>query len=453
MSTALDQIVNIVITQQTAAVPQPSFSVPLIVGPNAPRTLSWYTDPASMLADGFSTSDAEYIYASRMMSQALSPTTFGVGLRLPAAAQTSTLSVNSLTIGHDYLITVAGTVVSYVSQLGDVQEDVLAGIRDAIAAVPALAALVAGVVSGTGGSASMLLTGVTNGIDVAFTAVGSKLTYVAGVTAHGIVDDMTAIIAESTGQNWYGVCMTSQNATDILQMASLIESMDKIFIAATADAAVDSSSTSDLASVLKGYGYTRTALIYSPISAALGIEAALLGGQLPQTPGASTWKFKQLVGISPDLFGSTSRTRLIGLPGVSTGKGVNIYESVGGVNITEEGWMVGGQFIDVTIGLDWLKSTMQTAIYTQLAQLAKIPYTDKGAALLEGEVKKVLKQASDEGGSGLLDATSLQTNVAKVATIPSASRAARILPNNSLTFSARLTGAFHFITVNGTVTV
>ena len=361
--------------------------------------------------------------------------------------------MNSLTIGHDYLITVAGTVVSYVSQLGDVQEDVLAGIRDAIAAVPALAALVAGVVSGTGGSASMLLTGVTNGIDVAFTAVGSKLTYVAGVTAHGIVDDMTAIIAESTGQNWYGVCMTSQNATDILQMASLIESMDKIFIAATADAAVDSSSTSDLASVLKGYGYTRTALIYSPISAALGIEAALLGGQLPQTPGASTWKFKQLVGISPDLFGSTSRTRLIGLPGVSTGKGVNIYESVGGVNITEEGWMVGGQFIDVTIGLDWLKSTMQTAIYTQLAQLAKIPYTDKGAALLEGEVKNVLKQASDEGGSGLLDATSLQTNVAKVATIPSASRAARILPNNSLTFSARLTGAFHFITVNGTVTV
>jgi hypothetical protein len=454
MPTALDQIVNVNISQQTSAVPQASFGIPLIVGPTGfgnSDVIRYYTSAAAMLLDGFTTGSPEYIYAAEAFEQDLSPTEIGIGKRLPAVAQVDTLMVNTLVAtGHAYAFTVNGHVLTYTSA-SDTQQSILTALNVLLAALTSPPAT--GVVTGTGAGATLTLTSVVPGNPVTYTAVDADMTLANVTPNHGIADDLNAILADPLGNNWYGMALCSNVAADIEQAAALTESLKKIFIGATADAAVDTGSTSDVASLLQAKAYRRTALLYSPVSAALGMDAAWLGGQLPQPVGSSTWKFKTLVGIATDTFSATSRARLIGLPGVSLGKGVNIYEKVGGVPITEEGWMVGGQFIDVTIGVDWLESTIQNNVFTQLVNNPKIPYTDKGETVIENAVRQSLKQASDDGGNGLLDHTTIVVTTTPVADIPQADRAARILPVGAITFTARLTGAFHFVVINGTVTV
>lgn len=456
MTSSLDSIVNITITQQTQAVPTAGFGVPLIVGPTGflnSDVLRYYTSPAAMLTDGFTTSSIEYIYAVEAFEQALSPSQIGVGKRLPAVAQVDYFGVGTLTSGHVYAFTLNGTVISYTALLADTEELVLGGLLTAIGVAFPTNPPVTGLVVGTGPSASLHLTSTQAGLGVSYTAINSLLTHVLNLASYGIVNDLTAILNAPNGNLWYGLALCSNTTGDILQAASFIETLKKIYIAASGDSTIPTTSITDVASVLQGKAYTRTALAYSPQAYNLGMDAAWLGGQLPQTPGASTWKFKQLVGISPDSFTSNQRTILIGTPGVTTGKGVNIYEAVGGVNITEEGWMVGGQFIDITVFIDWLESTMQTNIFSLLIQSPKIPYTDQGVTVVENAVRQTLKQGSDDGGNGGIDHTSIIVNTEAVASIPANTRAQRILPSGAVTFSCRLTGAFHFVYINGIVTV
>jgi hypothetical protein len=265
---------------------------------------------------------------------------------------------------------------------------------------------------------------------------------------NGIVNDMLNIINENN--LWYGVALCANDDADIEQLSAFIETLKKIYIAVSADAAIPTSSTTDLASYLNGKAYKRTALMYTAISAALGIEAAWMGGQLPAVPGSNNWAFKTLVGISPDVLTATQQAILIGDPVAQVaGKNVNIYQTVGGVNITEMGTMVGGQYIDITIGIDWLQSTLQTNIYAQLVNAAKIPYTDKGTSVLISAVKAAIDQGIT---NGLIDGNSPITITAPpVSSVSANQRANRVAP--TISFSCRLAGAFNAVQVQGIVTV
>jgi hypothetical protein len=449
MATALDQIVDIVITQSTAAVPQAGFGVPLVVGPKGfsnSDVLRYYSDPKEMLGDGFLTSDAEYIYAVEAFEQTLTPELIGIGKRTTAVAQVDTITPTAVNL-FLYIITISGTDYQYTS-------DGTATVSEIVSGLLALVNADTNCKAAATGTVTLILTGKTPG-DGFTTSVNANpnLALIHTTTNNGIQDDITKILTAPNGDNWYGLALCSNVVGDILQAAALTETLKKIFIAASGDSAIDSGSTTDVASVLKGKGYKRTALMFSPASYNAGMDAAWLGGQLPQTPGASTWMFKSLTGISPDSYTGNQRATLIGTPGVTTGKGANIYENTGGVPITKNGWMCGGQYIDVTVGLDWLESTMQTNVFALLVNNPKIPYTDKGLAVIENAVRQTLKQGSDDGGNGLLDHTSITVTTVPVASIPANTRAARILPFGSVVFSARLTGAFHNIVINGNVSV
>lgn len=437
---AIDQIVDITITQQTQAVPQAGFGIPLIVGPTGfdnSDVIRYYSSASAMLDDGFTTSDLEYKYAVKAFSQDLSPELVGIGKRTTAVKQVDTITPTAVNTTH-YIVTIDAVPYDYLSDSDATVSEIVAGLIALINADANVAVVATG-------STTLILTAKNFGAGFT-TTVNANQALVHTTANNGIVNDLQAIINASN--LWYGLAICSNQDYDILQAAAYIETLTKIFIGVSADAAIPTTATSDIATELKGLGYKRTALMYTAASEALGMEAAWLGGQLPQTPGASTWKFKQLIGIDPDTFTDTQRTILIGVPGVP-GKNVNIYETVGGVNITEEGWMVGGQFIDITVGLDWLESTMQTNVFSLLVQSPKIPYTDLGAAVIQNAVLQTLKQGVS---NGLIDGASpIEVTVPAVLDVPTNDRAERLLPN--VTFSCRLAGAFHFIQINGTVTV
>lgn len=518
---ALDQIVNVAISQSTAAVALPSFSIPSIYGPSnrfAPVTTTantlndsnqlsgianlagivqgaaisgagipagtyilsvsgttatlsqeatatatgvtvTVTDSersyaggasglAQMLADGFLTTDPEYVRAQAMNSQTVTPVEFIVGRYSASIAQVDTFAVNTLTNGHTYAFTLNGTVISYVAGGGDTQQSVLAALNAAIATAFPSNPPTLGVVNGTGGSALLTLTSSVAGAAVIYTTVDSELTLVNVTPNHTITSDIAQ--GQVQDNSWYGLAICSNADNDIQQVSSFIEPQTKIFLPVSNDSLIPTSSTSDLGSLLKAAGFKRTGLVFSIASYQKGVEAAWLGGLLPTTPGSSNWAFKTLAGITADSLTGGQQQACIGIPEAGVpGKNVNIYQPVGGVNITEMGTMAGGQFIDITIGVDWLKATIQTNIFSVQVNSPKIPYTDIGTSILISAVRAAIDQGV---ANGLIDGLSpISVTAPLVATVPKTQRANRIAP--TISFTCRLQGAFNAVIVQGTVTV
>lgn len=447
---AIDTLIKINISNRTQSVPQASFSIPLIIGPTVPTVglVNAYTDPAEMLDNGYTTSSPEYIKALELMEQDISPSEFFVAKRLPSVAQVDTFAVNTVLTGHQYKFTINGVLVAYTAIGGDVQQDILNGLLIAFAAAFPTNPPAAGVVTGTGAGALLTMTSTEAGLGISYTLVDADLTHVALTANYGIANDLAAIIL--VNNQWYGIILCSIVDGDITQLAAAVEALKKVFFAVSNDAAIATASVTDILSVMKGRGYKRTALVYSPGSYNLGIEAAWVGQQLPAVPGSNNWAYKSLTGISPDDINDSQRSILIGNPIAQiAGKNGNIYTTVGGVNITQMGTMVGGQFIDITIGIDWLESTIQTNVLISLLQASKIPYTDKGTAILISAVQAAIDQGVT---NGLIDGDSPITITAPpVLSVPANQRAARVAP--TISFSCRLAGAFNAVDVEGVVTV
>ena len=129
-------------------------------------------------------------------------------------------------------------------------------------------------------------------------------------------------------------------------------------------------------------------------------------------------------------------------------KNCNYYSEVGGVNITQEGKVASGEWIDIIIGTDWIEARLRENVFSALVNNRKSPYDDTGITLIEGLVKGVLNQAAD---AGILQKDSIVVSVPRYADIPQADKLARKLPN--VKFSALYQGAIHRTTINGTISV
>ena len=199
--------------------------------------------------------------------------------------------------------------------------------------------------------------------------------------------------------------------------------------------------TTDIASVLQAKGYDRTFLMYHAIAGEFP-EAAWLAGQLINPPGSATWAFKTLAGVTPDALTATQIA-------AAKAKNCNLYLSVAGVKITDPGIMAGGHYIDTTLGLDWLQSTIQADVFALLATTKKIPYTDAGAQQVASVVRTDLNRAITQGV--LANDGSLVLNVPKVSDQTEADRTNRYFPD--ITFAANLAGAIQKVQVLGTVSV
>jgi hypothetical protein len=237
--------------------------------------------------------------------------------------------------------------------------------------------------------------------------------------------------------NWYAIVAFDHTQAHVVALAGVVEAMKKIFITSSADAAIGTSGTSDVAYALNALGYKRTAVLYSA-SAAQFPEAAWLGACLPLGVGNSTWKFKELVGIASDNLSPTFIS-------FAKGKKANMYVPVQGVNITIEGTMVGGQFIDLTRGVDALQATMEVDVLQLFVDQPKVPYTNDGISQIENIMRQDLAQFVANGflsGNPKPSVSGPDAN-----SVPQSDKRNRVL--NGLAFSATVAGAIHKTTING----
>jgi len=182
--------------------------------------------------------------------------------------------------------------------------------------------------------------------------------------------------------------------------------------------------------------------VYSPTALTEWPEAAWIGSQLQEVPGSNTWAFKQGAGITASGLNVSQITFL-------EGKNVNYFTPIGGVNIFQTGAMVDGTWIDEIIFVDWLRARIQEGIFFRLINRKKIPFTKKGFAIIENEIRSVLTLGVTNGG--IADDTPFTVVTPDPLSIPETQRAQRIAGN--FTFTARLAGAVHKVIVRGTVTV
>lgn len=275
--------------------------------------------------------------------------------------------------------------------------------------------------------------------------VGRKSTGVDGTETWEAA--LTAMSVDvSYGDKWYGLCVATRLNSDQQDIADWVQANDRLCILASADANIYASGTqTTIADYLKTNSLDRSAVIYSPnVSDSTDDDcpdAAWFGKMFPKDPGGASWAYKTLSGVATYGLTGAQFTLL-------EGRNANSYSAVAGVPVTRYGTVGSGEYLDVMHGIDWLTARIQNLVFTPIAQLDKVPFTDSGVQIIAGQ----LRAALEEGVTvGLLAKDSIVISAPKVIDVAADKKAARILPD--VTFTAVLAGAIHKTEIEGVVSL
>jgi hypothetical protein len=499
---SLDSIVNVTITAQTKAPEQAGFGKALISGYNTVfaervREYAAASAVASMISDGFASDHPQVVAVGKHLSQNPKVTSVLVGREENTQKQKIELyPVDAAKkASYDYKIRLNGVELIFTTDASPTVAEICAGLTDAInpsawqastpylvgeyvtndtAPVKVYRCVQAGTSAGSGGPTGTG-SGITDGtckwdyvhanpavtatdgttkvtvesdtVADYFTleAVERKLVQQLNITPDGspdgIVDDLTAMREEN--DTWYLLIETNQGRDVIEAVAAYIETLYKAYFAVTGDdETYDASVTDDVISTLQAAAYARTMISYHHKPMTEFMDAAWAGKGLPYEPGEITWKFKTLGGVSYTDLTETER-------GVLKSKDGNYYIREAGLNFTTEGITAAHEFFDVVRGSDWIRARLQETIFFRLINAKKIPYTDKGVAVIENEVQAVLKQAINNDFLAADPAPVVTAPL--VADVPVLDRANRLLPD--VEFSGTLAGAIHSLEIEGIISV
>lgn len=426
---SIEKFVVVQISRQTRGVTQAGFGIPLILGPNGDFTgVRTYRSMPSVSAD-FLESDDEYKMANAIFSQTPRPEEIKIKKSPVNVAQVSDVVIATVANASLYRVIINGVNFDYTSDANAIATEIRDGL---IAAVNGGTEPVTASASG----ADVRLTADVAGESFSLSVGDSKLT-TAAVTANvGIASAILEAVQEDP--DWYSVLTTDITDVTVKEAAKTVESLRRIYGVRRSDSAIRTSATNDIMSFLKNKGYDRTFLMHTGTVTDMS-DAAWMGRVLPLDPGSETWMFKTLQGVTVDAWNDAEQEFL-------DGKNANYYIETAGVRHTVNGKMASGEYIDIIRGIDWLQARIEEGIFQQLVLADKIPFTDKGIAIIEN----ILRQRLQNGITvGLLE--SFTISVPKAADVAFESKAARTLPD--VEFEAVLQGAIHKIIIQGVVTL
>lgn len=438
----LSDIVTVSISVQSAGVTQAGFGVPLILS----HTASWiervrFYASLTGVATDFATTSPEYLAAQALFSQNPAPEKIAIGRMSIAVTQRWKVTVAAVANSTAYKLKV-GANTATVTSGGSATNDAIVSALDT--AVDALSGdTLTATTAGSTGSTYLVLTGDSANAWNAVEVLDPNLLSIEQDHADpGVAAALTAIRLESDA--WYSI-ITLYNSKDyIAAVAAWAEANEKLYLVSSQDTpiiTVAANVATDIAKTLKTSAYARTACSYHPNNGVF-FDAGWQGKCLPLDPGSETWKFKTIAGVPATKLTATHQTNL-------TDKNCNYYYTVAGLNITTEGVVAAGEYIDVVRFRDWLKARMSERIFAKLVNAKKIPFTDSGIAVIEAEVRAQLSEAVAVGGLSPNPEPSVSVPLAK--NVSTADKSARRL--TGVSFTGTLAGAVHKLTINGTIAV
>jgi hypothetical protein len=266
----------------------------------------------------------------------------------------------------------------------------------------------------------------------------------------GAVEPIGDTLNRALGTNgWYVICPAGIDESEFETIAEWTEAQTKLF-AFTYIAA--SCPVGEI--YYRSFGFDgKTEDIQLPANVPTPnfyLHVAAAAKCLAYSSGSETWKFKQLAALYPSSFTSAKSDAL------EAGH-LNYYAEYGGRNITMNGQVMAGEWIDVIRFRDWLQDDMQRRIYNLLIMNAKIPFTNSGIALVENQIIASLKAGQAAGGvvpdefdEDGFSIPGFTVTVPNTMNLSASEKASRTL--TGCKFSARLAGAIHAVTVNGELT-
>jgi hypothetical protein len=435
----LSDLADIQISTSGAGLSLPGFGVAMILGAYG-KSWSERSRTYSKLAGGvdvdFASGTPEYLAAAALFGQNPHPTSVMIGRGILPATQIFRINVPATLPQQVDTFAVVIDGVTYTTAACDstpTQAEVIVLVAAALAAVPGL--------TRTSDGTGVILTGVSGAwhrVALAEDAPGVTVLGVEETTADpGVATDLGQIATENG--DFYAVVSIYKSKAIMTAAAVWVEANERLMVFASQESAIITTALSggtDVATTAKAAAYARTAIVYDPDNGIFA-DAGLLGRCLPETPGSETWADKTLA-IVPAR--NLTGTHLANLRAKYCGW---VY-SIAGRNLTQEGKVAAGEWIDTVRARDALKVDMQGRIVPRIANSKKIPYTDKGATILEGEMRASLKEFERRGfiAEGTSDVT-----MPKVATQSSNDRSNRYFPG--ATFTGILAGAIHKIAISG----
>jgi hypothetical protein len=426
----LDNIIQITITRETAAVATASFNIPLLLATHTAfsERVRTYTGIDEVAVD-FATTSKVYAMALRAFGQDFGrPAQILVGRRQVDSVEGT---VPTVTTGAVYTVTINGTAYSYTAVGGNTAAQVVAGIKAQYDLAPKVGITFTDGLDGT--------------FDVVVSVAGaawsikatSNITLVNAAPTESYVDAKIAV--QEVNDTWYYLTADTHLEADQIALATAIQAEHKVYVTSSSDAELIVSTTGDVASALKAANNSRTSTVYLPTADTEYPEAAWVGGMAPQVVGSAAWNFKRAQSVTASNINQTARTNL-------RSKNCNMFTTVGGQNIFQDGVMADGRpMSEITIS-DWLYARMQEQVYFRIVNMPKLPFTRQGFAVIEGEIRSVLQQAQ---ANGAIDTFSVSSP--DPLAIPANQRAQGIAGN--FTFTARLAGEVKTIIIRGTLTV
>lgn len=447
---ALTNHVTITITADSVGVARAGFGVPLIISHNA----SWsgnlvrtYNTFAEVVVDFAVTTSPEYLCAQALFGQSPHPTVVKIAKAPLQPTQKYTVVVDTAANDTVYTINVKGegvtaTAATMTSDATATKTEITAGLKTALDAVVGKNFAVVDDTIDT-----LTITGDAAGDWFSLEVAAANISQMTVEQTHadpGIATDLAAIFLEDA--DWYFLLTLYNSNALVLAAAAFANTNKRIYVADVneTDAINTAVGNSDTLDDLKTAAYQWVTGWYHP-SPADFVAASITGRMAPLEPGAGTWKFKGLTGPAPVVMTATQRANL-------TGRGANSYETVAGVNITFEGttaqWTTAiPKFIDSRRGIDWLDDDMSKGVFGLLQGNDKVPFTNAGIAMVEGEVRASLDRAERKG---IID-SGWTVTVPDISEVSAADKASRTLPD--VKFEATEAGAIHKNNITGVVSV
>lgn len=438
--------VALTISTDSVRVARAGFGTPLVLSYTGviSNRLELVEDLAGVVALGFATTSPEYLMCSAIWSQSPSPQYVAIGrcdLAPTLAYKWTPTAINS----HEYILNVKGEGVT--AEAVDFTSDATATVAEICTGMTnALNAVVGKNFTATDNTTDVTIVGTAAGdwFSIEQALIGDGKIEVTHADP-GAATDLAAI--KVYNDNWYCVLNAYNSDAHVKAIAAWVETQKKIYIAgiSMSEAVTLADGGGDTIDDLQTSAYERTAAMYHPDPSEFA-DCAWAGAVLCYNPGATTWKFHTLSGISATSFTSTQRTNL-------TAKYGNGYEVVAGVNMAFEGTCADGDFIDTVRGLDWLDDDISTRVFATLAAASnagkKIPFTDAGVAVIQADIEASLLYGIQRGV--LSDSPAPVVTVPDVADVSAANKTIRNLPD--IKFTATLAGAVHKVTITGVVSV
>lgn len=432
---SLKDIVTVTISSDGPPLTRAGFGTPMVLAFHTEwsERVRYYEDMDGVGED-FDPSSPVYRCLNAMFAQSPRPPRIAVGRRALAPTQAVTITPTAAD-ATKYTVTIDGTEFTFTSGESADEEDVATGLAGAIngGSLDVTAS-----VTGSGSAATLEIEADNAGDWFSF-SVGSLLSLVTDNADPGVTSDLTAISNEN--DDWYAVYSISRSKAEVASIAAWVESRGKLFAFDSNDSDILGSGTTDIFSTLKASSYFRVLPMFKRTPGDFA-AAAWLARVLPLDPGSETWAFKTLAGVSSDFLTATEKQNILGKNG-------NAYYSIAGRNVTREGRVSSGEWVDVVRGRDWLEARLSEDTAEVIVNAEKLPYTDAGAEVVRSTVQARLNNGVSVGL--LADDPAPVATVPRVAEVPTADRRARRLP--AVKFQARLAGAIHAVEINGSVSV